>query len=112
MALRDKELSKIVMMRSMNLKKLYFFLISLAAFSALTGTASLAQEVPVMENRRELFVDDFIIDKLDGASFRLGQPVSAGPVMTFTAPPGGVRPARTAAPPFSTSTRSVVTLSS
>lgn len=54
--------------------------------SFLASVSGFGQAVPVMENRRELFVDDYIVDKLDKVSFRLGQPVSAGPVMTFTAP--------------------------
>jgi hypothetical protein len=45
-----------------------------------------AQNAPVIENRRELFVDDYIIDKLDGISFRIGEPLSAGSVMTFSEP--------------------------
>lgn len=56
-------------------------LCSLVAFAP-----AFCQDALVIENRRELFIDDYIVDKLNGVSFRLGQPVSAGSVMTFTAP--------------------------
>lgn len=62
------------------------FLSILTFCSLFVFTFGFSQDVPVIENRRELFVDDYLVDKLDGVTFRLGQPASAGPVMTFTSP--------------------------
>lgn len=64
----------------------YYLIYLVLLSSLLTSLSGFSQDVPVMENRRELFVDDYIIEKLDKVSFRLGQPVSAGQVMTFTDP--------------------------
>src|SRR6185436_11125916 len=36
--------------------------------------------------RRELFVDQYLIDRLTGAQLRLGKPVEAGPVLRFDNP--------------------------
>lgn len=57
-----------------------------AFFLSFAFSLCVAQGVPVIENRRELFVDDFLIEKLEGVSARIGTPVSAGPVMTFENP--------------------------
>lgn len=56
--------------------------------STFLGLASLfaaASPVP-MENRRELFLDDFILDQLTGVEARLATPTPAGAVFKFDQP--------------------------
>jgi hypothetical protein len=56
-------------------------------FGLFMGTLGLAaQTVPDIGSRRELFVDRFLIDKLQGAELRLQQPVEKGPVLQLDQP--------------------------
>src|SRR5437867_1218333 len=51
---------------------------------ALAGTLGAA---PLrLENQRELFLDDTVLEKLDGAEVRLATPVPAGVVLKFDGP--------------------------
>lgn len=47
----------------------------------------LSQTKPIiLHNQRELFVDDFLVDKLNKMDFRLATPVSGGKALEFTKP--------------------------
>jgi len=50
-----------------------------------SGLATAADPIS-LENRRELFVDDFLIERLDGAALRLHQPVSREAAIVHDAP--------------------------
>ncbi|MFO0810928.1 MAG: hypothetical protein U0746_20045 [Gemmataceae bacterium] len=48
---------------------------------------AVAADAPLdIGSRRELFVDRYLIDRLDGASLELQRPVDRGPVLTFDKP--------------------------
>ncbi|HWB95706.1 MAG TPA: hypothetical protein VG672_03365 [Bryobacteraceae bacterium] len=53
---------------------------------ALLLLAAGAQETVEIGSRRELFVDRYLIDRLEHAELRLGQPVDQGPVMKLDRP--------------------------
>jgi len=66
-------------------------ILSVRSASALLGLSLLAalplSSAPLtMENRRELFLDDFIVDKLTGLENRLATPTPAGEVFKFDQP--------------------------
>jgi hypothetical protein len=49
--------------------------------------AAFCQQQPILlHNRRELFVDDFLLDKQDNTCLRLGTPVSAGKCIEYNEP--------------------------
>ncbi len=51
------------------------------------ATVAVGAEPPIaIGNRRELFVDSFLIEKLTGAELRLGTPVDAGTAFSFDRP--------------------------
>lgn len=51
------------------------------------ATVAVGAEPPIaIGNRRELFVDSFLIEKLTGAELRLGAPVDAGTAFSFDRP--------------------------
>jgi len=56
------------------------------ALLGLTGTANCQDTVLDLGSRRELFVDSYLIDRLEGASLRLQRPIDAGPVLRFDQP--------------------------
>lgn len=53
---------------------------------ALLIVLALPAQVIQLGSRRELFVDRFLIERLDGAELRLAQPVEAGPVLRMDQP--------------------------
>jgi len=50
------------------------------------GEKKQAEQPLEIGDRRELFVDDYLIESLKGAELRLHQPVDAGPVLKFDQP--------------------------
>jgi hypothetical protein len=50
------------------------------------GLAAAVAEPLELQSRRELFVDGYLIERLDGAQLKLGQPVDEGSVLTFDLP--------------------------
>jgi len=65
------------------IKSLFLFIILVA----LNGLTTFAQQSPLlMQNRRELFIDNVIIDSLKGIENRLGTPVSGGVAVKFDKP--------------------------
>ena len=63
-----------------------FFAIFAALMVASTAIAAEPAGVVDVGSRRELFVDRFLVDKLDGAELRLHRPVDRGRVLAFDAP--------------------------
>lgn len=63
-------------------------LIGLLAFTLATlPTASVFADQPLaLESKRELFVDDYLIDKMDGVELRMHTPVDEGPAILFDNP--------------------------
>jgi hypothetical protein len=54
---------------------------------SLVSTALIAEDsIPDLKNRRELFVDDFLIESLDGLGLRLHEPLREGPAFAFDKP--------------------------
>lgn len=47
---------------------------------------SFGQDAPVIQNQRELFIDNYLIEKLDNIDARLGTPVSGGVALKFDKP--------------------------
>lgn len=45
-----------------------------------------SQQPPALNNRRELFIDDHILEKFEKTELRLGTPVSGGMALQFNAP--------------------------
>lgn len=67
-----------------NFFKVVLIVISSSIYQPL---ASFGQANPiVLENQRELFVDDFLIGKLSKMNFRLATPVSGGKALEFSEP--------------------------
>ncbi len=56
------------------------------ATAAVSTTRALAEEPIAIGSRLELFVDHFLIEKLDGTALKLHEPVPAGPVLKLDAP--------------------------
>jgi len=69
--------------RTMLYKQLY--LVILICFCCLT-TVKAQDEHIILQNHRELFVDDYLIDQTKNVEFRLATPVSGGKVMEFHEP--------------------------
>ena len=54
---------------------------------SLVSTALIAEDsILDLKNRRELFVDDFLIESLDGLGLRLHEPLREGPAFAFDKP--------------------------
>ena len=62
---------------------LFFSLLSIALAETDAARASDPLDIG---SRRELFVDNYLIDKLDGASLALNRPKDEGAVMRFESP--------------------------
>ena len=65
----------------MKIKYLFLFV-----FSLLVLKQSLAQETIELQDRRELFVDHFIVDRLSNLEMELHSPRNEGPVLFFEKP--------------------------
>jgi len=65
-------------------RRLFFF--ALLMFSILTPTTSDASEPIDIGSRRELFVDHYLIDQLNGVALKLHSPQSKGPAIRFDKP--------------------------
>jgi hypothetical protein len=61
-------------------------LIALATVVLLAARTALSDEALVLKNRRELFVDNFLVQETSGVEFRLGVPLSAGTALKFDRP--------------------------
>lgn len=61
-------------------------LFNLLLAGLLLTSVTLAQDAVLLKNQRELFVDNFLIDKLDNIENRLAVPVSAGTAIRFDKP--------------------------
>ncbi|MEO7598118.1 MAG: hypothetical protein ABIV50_04255 [Opitutus sp.] len=58
-----------------------------AVLAALIAAAGLsAREAVLLKNRRELFLDNFLLEAISGLEYRQGVPVSAGPALAFDQP--------------------------
>lgn len=66
----------------MNYLSRFGVLLFVVAASVLSG----AEEPIMMKNRRELFVDDFIVQRSSGVEYRLGVPHPAGTALRFDQP--------------------------
>ena len=66
----------------MPLPRVILFLASLVLFAS-SGAAG---DVVTLKNRRELFVDDFLVHELSGVENRLGTPLSAGTALKLDRP--------------------------
>jgi len=65
--------------------------LAIFCLSATTATAADTSGAAIdVGSRRELFVDHFLIDRLDGASLRLHEPQPAETVLRFDRPYEGV----------------------
>lgn len=62
-----------------------FFPILLLALGVSAGSLHSADEI-VLKNRRELFVDDFLVEETSGVEYRLGVPFSADTAIKFDRP--------------------------
>ncbi|NLE38573.1 MAG: hypothetical protein GX621_11160 [Pirellulaceae bacterium] len=60
--------------------------VSMLGVTTIAPPATAAEEVISLGSRRELFVDHFLIDRLDGAALALARPADAGLVMKFDKP--------------------------
>ncbi|MCY3775791.1 MAG: hypothetical protein OXH11_07385 [Candidatus Aminicenantes bacterium] len=75
---------------------LVLFLISLPALEGGRHDRTADSEVRDIDSRLELFVDDYLIDSLDGLELKLHTPRRAGKVMVFDRPWEGVTSGSTA----------------
>jgi hypothetical protein len=57
-----------------------------AALAAFPGSTAWAEEPVLMKNRRELFVDDFVVRETSQLEFRLGVPLTAGTALKLDRP--------------------------
>jgi hypothetical protein len=62
------------------------FSIAIVATSTLSSVASATDDVIALGTRRELFVDTFLIDKMEGVSLQLQHPQPAGVALKFDQP--------------------------
>ena len=63
------------------MKRIFIFILA-----AICPLMSIGQEVIKMGNKREIFVDHYFIDKLNGLSIQMHHPHDEGPVMYFDKP--------------------------
>ena len=69
------------------MKRIFIIAILFLTFSFYMGNSGFGQNSPyVIQDRREVFTDDFLIDKLYKMEPRLGIPVSGGIAMKFNEP--------------------------
>ena len=68
------------------IKYCFYFISILIFFGCQRKTSSEKENVINLGDKREIFVDHYLIDKLDGTSLKLQKPVDQGPVFYFDKP--------------------------
>ncbi len=74
-------------------KPAYLLASALIVLCSTTGARRVANEVIALGNKREIFVDKYLIQQLDGASLVLHAPRDEGPVIHFDKPWESLAPA-------------------